>query len=794
MSIRSFAAVFACLPLGLAFAAEEEKVDLSPYYGFEEVEVYKLDDRSSDLRAADLDADGRTDLVLVDNGHSRLDWLRQREKPPESPDKAPTGEVNFVPNSWRFEHIKIPVDREVVSLTTGDFDGDGRQDIAYVGLPDRLVLRFGAKDNPQDWSKLVEQRLPDLLGVGVVLASGDLNGDKRDDLAVLGKNKTYVVLQTAEGKLAPATGLMNTSEGLALVQSADLDGDGREDLCYTAKDGADQILCGRLQTAQGEFGPELQFPLAKPRSVTLADVDKQPGTELLTIDTTTGRLAVSKLRRPEEKSGEMAGRLVHYGFGNQSARNERDLAVGDLDGDGKLDVVVTDPAGAQMIVFRQREGSGLDLGTTFPGLVSAEHVRAADFDGDRKAEVYVLSDKEGTLGVSRFEEDRLTFPKPIAVGADPLAFDLADIDEDGKPEVVVIAKGSESNKYVFRAFRPNGEEWAAVPFGSRETIEVTLRGAPERLAAFDAGGSDRRSDFVIFLGQGRPPHVFLSDGDVSVALKELPSTGGGIGLGDVSAGGFSAGTVRDPEAEGNRPALLVSQGAFARNLELKDGRWRVVDQYNADETGAKIEGSATLDLDGEPGQEIVLVDTGVRKLRVLKADGALYKPWKEVETGTFPFVAARVADLNADGRDDLLLFGHGRFAVLYAGRTDPRLEEVASFESNLDKTFFVDSVAGDLNGDGFSDIAILDTQSHFVEVLDFDPTLGPRHAVHFPVFEEKSFTSDEGGSGVEPRESRIADVTGDGRADLVLLVHNRVIVYPQDDGSMPKTETAEASE
>ena len=189
----------------------------------------------------------------------------------------------------------------------------------------------------------------------------------------------------------------------------------------------------------------------------------------------------------------------------------------------------------------------------------------------------------------------------------------------------------------------------------------------------------------------------------------------------------------------------------------------------------------------------MLVDTGVKKLRVLKADGSLYKPWKEVETGPFPFVSSRVADLDSDGRDDLLLFGRGRFAVLYAGRTDPRLDEVASYESDLDKTFFVDSVAGDLNGDGYADVAILDTRSHFVEILDYDPTLGPRHATHFPVFEEKSFSS-EGGRGIEPREATITDVTGDGRADLILLVHDRVIVYPQDDGRKSKAVTAGASQ
>jgi len=33
---------------------------------------------------------------------------------------------------------------------------------------------------------------------------------------------------------------------------------------------------------------------------------------------------------------------------------------------------------------------------------------------------------------------------------------------------------------------------------------------------------------------------------------------------------------------------------------------------------------------------------------------------------------------------------------------------------------------------------------------------------------------------VEPRELRIADVTGDGKNDLVTIVHDRIIIYPQD--------------
>ncbi len=126
-----------------------------------------------------------------------------------------------------------------------------------------------------------------------------------------------------------------------------------------------------------------------------------------------------------------------------------------------------------------------------------------------------------------------------------------------------------------------------------------------------------------------------------------------------------------------------------------------------------------------------------------------------------------MADLNGDGRPDLLLIGRGRFAVLYAGKVVPEMSEVGTFETKLKKTFFSDVVAGDLNGKGRPDLALTDTESHNVEILYLDAKHQPHHAFHFKVFEDKSFQGHEGGT--EPRESAIADVTGDGRADLILF-------------------------
>ena len=178
----------------------------------------------------------------------------------------------------------------------------------------------------------------------------------------------------------------------------------------------------------------------------------------------------------------------------------------------------------------------------------------------------------------------------------------------------------------------------------------------------------------------------------------------------------------------------------------------------------------------------MLVDSGVRKLRVLRREGSVFRPWREVEIGAFPYKATYVADLNGDNRNDLLLFGEGKFAVLYSGRSDPTLKELASFETKLEKVFFADVVGGDLNGDGRADLAVVDTRSHYVELLSYDPRHGLRHALHFKVFEEKSFLGGHKPPGPTRARPVIADVTADGRDDLILLTHDRVLLYPQDEG------------
>lgn len=766
---RCLGAIFALLS-GVA-AAEDSP--LAQYYGFKPLEVFKLSERSGNLLTGDLNHDGLTDLILVDNSHSRLDLLLQRKEPPAAKGK-PVGrtDVNVVDNDWRYEHKKMPVDHDISALALGDMNGDGRTDIVYFGNGDQLVIRFQPEKG--EWTEKKQQRIPDVAPTQWFLTTGDLDANGLDDLVILGKHETILLYQTAKGVLANPKKLMNTSDKLGLAQIADLDGDGRQDLCYLAGEGLGRVLGARLQQSNGQLGPEYVFDLERPRAVSLRDVDGKPGYEILTIDSRTGRLKMSNVEQKSLGPNELPERLIQYGFGKQGSGKDRDIAVGDFDGDGLRDLVVTDPDASRVLFFRQIKGQGLDMGTPFPSLSGLDQIRAADLDGDGKSDLVVHSSTEKTLGVSRFEDSRIAFPQSIPTESDASFIELADLDGDHTLEVVFISKTKKdrSSEYSFQAMKRAGNDWQPVKFGDKTAVTLELKGTPEKLLLADVFG-DGKPEFLVLQGS-KPPQLF------GLNAEGIPAeivTGGNLGVGNIGAGAVSICSL------GGKKGFLVAQENFARQMVLSpQKRWEVAEQFNVTESNAKIVAGAVIDLNGEGDPEIALIDTGLRKLRLLRKVEGTYQSWKEIEIGDFPLKSLQVVDLNGDRRDDLLLFGADKFAVLFAGGSAPSLKELASFESQLDKVFPTDVVAGDLNGDGHIDLAMTDTKSHFIEIVQYRPTTGLRHALYFRIYEQKSFRNDDDGKETEPREALVADVTGDGLADLILLAHDRLLIYPQDDG------------
>ena len=164
----------------------------------------------------------------------------------------------------------------------------------------------------------------------------------------------------------------------------------------------------------------------------------RPGTEILVLEGQSGRAKVLTLDQSAGDEANKRGRLAFFAL-PQGTERGRSLAVGDINGDHRKDVIVTDPANAQVWVYLQTGHSGLSSGQTFPSLGNTRTVRLAHQDGDGKDEVYVLSEQEKQIGRSVFENGRLSFPSPLSLAGDPVAMDVADLDGDKNPEILYVA-------------------------------------------------------------------------------------------------------------------------------------------------------------------------------------------------------------------------------------------------------------------------------------------------------------------------------------------------------------------
>jgi hypothetical protein len=85
--------------------------------------------------------------------------------------------------------------------------------------------------------------------------------------------------------------------------------------------------------------------------------------------------------------------------------------------------------------------------------------------------------------------------------------------------------------------------------------------------------------------------------------------------------------------------------------------------------------------------------------------------------------------------------------------------------------------SGDLDGDGVDDLIVVDGVRAELEILAGGDDLFSS-VLRFPVFEKKLFRG--GGRGIEPRRVMVEDFDGDGLQDVAILVHDRLIIYPQD--------------
>jgi hypothetical protein len=545
----------------------------------------------------------------------------------------------------------------------------------------------------------------------------------------------------------------------------DLDGNGLADLLYVVMQ-SEWPLRWRLGAGDAAFGPQVTSRFTPIRSFAVADVDGDGRDEVAVVRRRSGRLTL--LRYGVEGSGHAgslelsAVRTVPFTPIKDASR--RQVVLVDLDADGRPDLLAAEPTAARVVVHRG--GAGYTA-TTCPSFLGASHPRVVDLDGDGGLDVVVAAPDENAVGVAGVGADgRVAFPRAMAL---PDGGELVALDAVGAPEPavwLVLADGKgRSRSHRLAALDAAGDVVVA-------HAVADLKADPSALLMVDLD-RDGTQDALLFVPTELPRILLMRPGagPREVAVADVP----GLGLLD----GLERRAVfhGDVDGDGARE-LLVPGPNFVRAFHLDaDGQPQVVAQVNLPDPGSQAATAAAADMDGDGVPEVLVVERTSNTLQVHARDGDAWSLAARVDLGDLRPRGLSVADLDADGRTDVLLEGTDAFGCVLNGAHDAGLTAALDFETPLKDAYLDQLALGDVNGDGRTDIVMTDTTGHKLSIAALRRD-GILHALRFPVFEGRLFESGRGGR--EPREVLVADVTGDRHEDVAIVVHDRVIVYPQE--------------
>jgi hypothetical protein len=788
---RVFTAAFVVAVGSIIYANSDVITDISSYYGFADIEIIKLDTGVENLNIVDLNNDGLNDIVVGNNRKSKIELLIQNKNRTDivkgKIDVTSTeADINELAETRLFSREELLVTARLANLVTGDLNGDGMVDLAYYGEPKGLyvVLQKSTSSDKQDtlnWQRLEKIKISDgLFGISTLVCE-DITGDGRDDLILAARDSIYVIRQNKSGQLGEPLKYATTAQPLA-VKVGDIDGDDRKDLILITDD-KEQCLHVRFGLAGGQLSPQMRFFIEKPTAITLADYDETKGDEILIIEQASGRLSSYTLSAVTQAAYEDFP-VLSYPLEVSNENRKRDLVTGDFDGDGLTDVIISNPDSAEISFYRQNSNSGLEESIRFPAFSDITCMDSFDINGDGKAELAVLSIKENIIGISKYEEGRLTFPKPLETEGEPIGMRLGDMDGDKRIDFACVLR-DENDVRSFKVFYNIGNSKHR-----QASTAVTLQkllANPDGLKILDVD-QDGMNDVLVFQ-EYEDPILIRQVSRGTFEVVESPKSQASL----IKSAAMRSTTTADIDADG-QDELLVAQRNFSRSLVFKDGTyWHIIDQYNAKNRDDEILTLGVFDIDGNGKLEILLLEGKKGYLQILKAStDKTYRFDSQLEVNkwnTTKNLKMLFAPLSAGQNSSVVLFDGDKFSVITPTQfavSDSFAHDIQwlfSYETQIKDGRYGRMAAGDINSDGTDDIVMVEHKKNHIEILALDKSetvFKPISAMRFKVFEEKSYQDSQKRPTVEPREIQIADVTGDGAEDLIIIVHDRIIIYPQD--------------
>ena len=740
-------------------------------------EVLKLDWSTRSLNVSDLNSDGLNDLVLINNDTAKIELLYQlADGAGEARQKRSLSRNRWEPvlEDARFERESITIGFPLFDLAVGDLNGDGRDDLAYTGRESPLTVRFQGESG--SWTDLEEFDGFEALGWTGTLKITDLDADGNAELVIISADGLRIISVGDDKRLHQKEDYYITGQNPFNLKLEDVTGDDLKDVIYISSDGK-QSLVVREQLKTGGFGPELRFSFDRPvRSFHILPQSKGEAVSFCSVDSRSGSLEFFSLEvEPtiEFQAALLAKQPEIYPI-FEKGRSAASYVFGDLNGDRLEDVLVANPDKAEVVLFLKKPGYFQSL-QTFPSFSEISSMAYGRFFAGDRNSVAIVSAEERTMGISQMNsEGRIEFPRQLVIGnGNPLVCQAVNLDGDDYDELALVLEQDDTTTLVLAcpADRKNPEsKWIELSRAELKNVKRKPNAICE-IAVFQ----DNRPGLMIFVPREAPLFFSIDDSDEGT-LREVAraSTVRESLLKNVQPAQIS---IVDVNADG-RNELIVGQSGYARALQLTGEMLEMVDQFNARRSEDKVSAIIPYYSEGSLQQLFFYIEASGEFQQIKRDADGVFRYDSSVDVGSIELIDWHLL-ANAETDDVTFIFaGSDRFWSLTDGADVWTRVVEGSYETDLEDVYYNFIEGADFDGDGSVELIAVDGQNHVVEILS-EQEKGLSSLAFWEVFEQNLHYQGRNGSKTEPRQVVVADLTNDGKPDFAFLVHDRILLYPQ---------------